>query len=187
MNARRLSSLSNSPIYAVVSPSLLAAISRLISLDTVRSVSCPLPDPVVWRLLVDEQRKRAAATGQHPQLAFGLTGPDAGLGHVPVAAWGGHVHLPYEGAAPADLFIKPGWRFTFPEYGGVTGSLSAVVYGLESLEVGYFCHHLLTNADMGELACASRAVIGEGWVSYESNRPYAEADRRWRFWALKND
>lgn len=186
MTPRRLSTLANGHLFPVVAPPMVAAIDRLIRLDTVRSVSCPFKDPAVWRVLADEQLRRAAASGLHPQLAFGLTGPDAGLGHVPLQAWGAYVHLPYEGAAPADLFIKPAWRYTFPEYGGADGSLSAVVHSVESLGIGYFCHHLLTNTDMGELACATREEIGDGWVAYESKRPYAQSDRRWALWALKD-
>lgn len=183
---KRYSKLTNGHLFPVVPALLLDAIARLVRLDTVRSVSCPFKDPAVWRVLVDEQRRRGALLGVHSQLAFGLTGPDAGLGHVPLTDWGGYVHLPYEGAAPADLFIRPAWRSTFPEYGGADGSLSAVVHGVESLEVGYFCQHLLTNDDMGELACATREDIGDGWVAYASKRPYVEADRRWALWALKD-
>lgn len=173
-------------MYSLLSSSLLAAIDRLIRLDTVRSVSCPFRDPAVWRLLVDEQGRRAEATGLHPQLAFGLSGPEVGLQHVPIADWGGSVHTPYEGAAPADLFITPSWRMTFAEYGGADGSLSAVVHGLESPTIGYYCHHLLTQTDLGELGCATREDLGDGWIAYASTRPYVEAVRRWTKWALRD-
>jgi len=179
MGPRRLTTLTSGPLYPLLSASLLAALARIVLLETVRSVSCPFRDPAAWRVLVTEQRRRSEATGLSPQLAFGLSGPDAGLPHVPLAAWGGHVHIPYEGAAPADLFIRPSWRLMFPEYGGVDGTLSAVVHGLESPGVGYFCHHLLTNEDLGELGCAGREELGEGWLHYTSKRPYLESARSW--------
>lgn len=186
MPPRRLTTLTTGALYPLLSASLLAALRRLAALPTVRSVSCPFRDPAVWRMLIDEQLRRAADSALHPQLAFGLTGPDAGLTHVPVAAWGGCVHVPYEGAAPADLFINPTWRVSFPEYGGADGSLSAVVHGIESPSIGYFCHHLVTNEDFGELDCAVREPLGAGWVHYASRRPYLEAARRWANWAARS-
>lgn len=187
MKRRPLTTLTSSPFYPLLSRALLEALGRIAALDTVRSVSCPFRDPAAWRVLVAEQRRRAEGTERHPQLVFGLSGPDAGLPHVPLDEWGGHVHIPYEGAAPADCFIRPSWRLMFPEYGGRDGSLSAVVHGLESPGVGYFCHHLLTNEDLGELACAEREELGEGWIHYASKRPYLESARRWTRWAVTAD
>lgn len=185
MPSKRLTPLTSGPLYTLLSPTLLDALAALLPLPTVRSVSCPFRDPAVWRLLIDEQRRRCAVNDAHPQRVFGLAGPDAGLTHVPVAEWGGHVHTPYEGAAPADLFIKPTWRVSFPEYGGADGSLSAVVHGVESPSIGYFCHHLVTHEDWGELGCASRTPLADGWVHYASKRPYLDVPRRWVHTALR--
>lgn len=175
---RRLIMTRRGQIYPLVSSAILETLAGLVLLETVGSVSCPFLDPAVWRLLVDEQLKRAHATGQHPQRAFGLAGPDSGLVHVPIKEWGGYVHIPYEGAAPADLFIKPAWRRTLPEYGQEDGSLSAVVHQIECPQVDYYCHHLLTNADMGDLPCATRAQVDEAWFLYSSKRPYIAFPRR---------
>ena len=95
------------------------------------------------------------------------------MGWVPYDDWGGMVHIPYEGYCGADLFIKPKWRNTFPAADKTGGSLSDIIFYVgEDYEYGYSCHYLLTNDDLGELNCASRQVVGDGWILYESNRLY---------------
>ncbi len=153
--------------------SLREALQDLITRGNVQSVSCPLHDTWLWRVLVEEQIRRAARTGLRLQSAFTLSGPDECLYDVPHEEWGGEVHIPFEGACGADLFIRPFWRNTFPEADKAGGSLSDVVfYPGEDAEYGYVCHYLLTTRDLGVLKCAERTAVGDGWFLYESNRPY---------------
>lgn len=155
-----------------VGAALLPVLQELLTRPTVHSVSCPLTNLDLWRCLAEEQIQRAERTGRSRQAAFTLSGPDSGL-VAPYEDWGADVNIPYEGACGADLFIKPDWRRTFPEVDARGGSLSDIVFGGESVpEIGYVCHYLLTQDDLGPLRCASRREVGDGWVLYESNRPY---------------
>jgi hypothetical protein len=148
---------------------LYEAIARLAKLDTVQSISCPLPDFALWRLLVGEQVRRAQKLGVAPQSAFTLCGPDSGL-PVTICAedWGGAIHIPYEGACEGDLFVLPEWRVFHPERAQQGGSLAG---GLGVRD----CHYLLTPKDFGELESATRTVVGD-WVLYESRLPYNPSD-----------
>lgn len=151
---------------------LFELILDLIRRDDVQSVSCPLEDYALWRALVGEQVRRARLTGQHPQLAFGLRGPDSGLPEVDAEAWGGGIHIPYEGACDGDLFILPKWHRFFQEDAGSDGSLRRATRKC--------CHYVLMQADFGELACATRTVVGNtGWVFYQSNDPHRPCDHFW--------
>lgn len=153
-------------------PVLLGAIVELIQRETVQSVSCPFGDYWLWRRLIEEQVKRAERMQLPPQKAFSLSGPDGGLG-IPYQDWGGAVHIPYEGACGADLFIKPDWRKLFPENDAEGGRLSSVVFPTGEIPpLGYVCHYLLTAEDLGELRCATRVVLDGGWVLYESKGEY---------------
>lgn len=152
--------------------SLLPVLDELIIRANVESVSCPLTNLEIWRRLVEEQVRRSESAGISPQVAFTLSGPDGGIS-APYEDWGGDVHIPYEGACGADLFIKPTWRRVFLEADARGGSLSDIVFSGGSIpEFGYVCHYLLTQEDLGPLRCASRREVGEGWVLYESNGPY---------------
>jgi len=141
--------------------SVIKLIGELIKHDNVQSVSFPYNNSKVWRLLVAEQERRAQQTGKSLQEAFTLAGPDSGFGFDP-REWGGEVHIPYEGAFSADLFIAPQWRKFFRETNSATLSTSY--------------HHLLVKQDLGELHCAIRRDIGDGWYIYESTRPYVRVD-----------
>lgn len=102
------------PAKTGLSPALFQLIEDLISRETVQSVSCPLEDYALWRILVEQQVRRAERSGKPPQEAFKLGGPDSGLPFVVAEDWGGKVHIPYEGACTGGVFIKPGWRkFSF--------------------------------------------------------------------------
>lgn len=152
--------------------SLLPLLQDLITRANVQSVSCPLTSLAIWRALVEEQLRCSESSGFDPRVAFTLSGPDGGLS-APYEDWGGDVHIPYEGACGADLFIKPTWRRVFQEVDGRGGSLSDVVFDeLVRPEMGYVCHYLLTQEDLGPLQCATRREVGDGWVLYESNRLY---------------
>lgn len=57
---------------------LFEIISQLIEREDVQSVSCPVTDYALWRLLVEEQIRRAKTTGLSPQDAFYLSSCDGG-------------------------------------------------------------------------------------------------------------
>lgn len=139
-------------------------IASLVHRPDVQSVACPFTDEGLWRLLAEEQIRRADQSGLHPQHAFGLCGPDSGLPFDP-ADWGGYVHTPYEGICEADLFINPSWRGFNLQEGMGDGSLSAVTLGKP-------CHHLLLWGNRKEMDCATRIHVA-GWTLYSSKALYA--------------
>ncbi|PJC05092.1 MAG: hypothetical protein CO069_01370 [Gallionellaceae bacterium CG_4_9_14_0_8_um_filter_60_335] len=61
-----------------------------------------------------------------------------------------------------NLFVLPEWRNPYRETNSATLSSSY--------------HYLLAQRDFGELKCAIRHDIGDGWFLYESTRPYEKAD-----------
>lgn len=142
---------------------LLTVLSNVIRRDNVSSVSCPLTDPAIWKILIAEQRRRADSTGLPLQQAFGLSGPDGGLDEIPISEWGGQVHIPFEGACEADLFIQPVWHSFLVDKVRDGGKLRWAVRRR--------CHNILASQDYGELACATRTIVGER-VLYESTGPY---------------
>lgn len=88
---------------------LFELIVSLARRDEVRSLSCGFDDPVLWQELVWVQVQRAQREGCAPSEALLLAGPDSGLGHFEPEDRGGDVHIPYEGAREADVFVKPHW------------------------------------------------------------------------------
>lgn len=134
---------------------LFNLIQDLIGRENVQSVSCPLNDYVLWRLLVEQQVRRAGLSGKPPQEVFELSGPDSGLSFVMAKDWGGEVHIPYEGACTGSLFIKPGWR----------------KFSFETMR--HTCQFLLTQDDYGDQACASRTVVVDDWILYEYKGVYS--------------
>lgn len=165
--------------------SVITLIGDLIKRDNVQSVSCPFNNSKVWRLLVAEQVRRANQTGKSPQQAFTLAGPDSGFGFDP-ADWGGDVHIPYEGACMGDLFVVPGWRKLYPDWKdqfprsgdgrGDKATLGDYAHYMADPNTGDSCHYLLLQRDLGKLKCANRCEIGDGWIFYESNRPYVKVN-----------
>ena len=148
-----------------ITPALIALVADIIKRPSVQSVAFPQDHEGMWRMLVDEQIRRANATGLHPQHAFGLSGPDSGL-PFDLADWGGWVHTPYEGICAGDLFIKPSWRAFVPSQGmGADGTLTAA-------NANKACHHLLVAGHRPEMDCATRH-LGDGWTLYTSIRPYS--------------
>jgi hypothetical protein len=167
---RRCEVESKLSVESALPPRLFQAIPELIALETVQSVSCPFNDHSLWRLLVAEQTRRALRLGVSPQTAFGLNGPEGDLSLSEIVNdWGGRVHIPYEGACDADLFIKPHWYRFDPEVANASGCLE--------LGFGKRCNYLLTEEDCGELTCARRRVLGDGWILYESNAKYRPNNR----------
>lgn len=142
------------PARTALSLALFNLIQDLIGRTNVQSVSCPLKDYALWRLLVEQQVRRAELCGKPPQEAFRLSGPDSGLPLVMAKDWGGEVHIPYEGACTGSLFIKPGWRkFSFED-------------------MQFTCQYLLTQEDYGDQSCASRAAVVDGCILYEYKGVY---------------
>lgn len=167
----------------------------------VHSVSCPFRDTKLWEGLLREQLRRAQASGQAPQEAFFLAGPDSGIPGVaktfpgmedlPEDQWfdgstleerlGGKIHIPYEGVSGADLFIYPDWRKIYPEAWQEDGA------DLDSATAGKPCNHLLIEQDLAEPGCATRVgPIAGSWWLYSSKAPYKDCHRmprskpRWR-------
>lgn len=155
------------PESPAVPPPVFEAIVDLIRRDDVHSVSCPFAAYALWRLLVEEQVRRAEATGRPSQEAFCLCGPDSGLPGIEVEDWGGEVHIPYEGACGADLLILPSWHRFFADKVRDGGKLRYAV--------GKLCHHVLVRGDHGELASATRKVVGD-WTLYTSTAPYEDCN-----------
>lgn len=155
---------------------VIKVIGELIKRDNVQSVSCPFNNSKAWRLLVEEQVRRSKLMDIPLQKALTLCGPDSGFSFDP-ADWGGYVHIPYEGACMGDLFVLPEWRNLFIEQANKKGERATLAdyatYWVDP-EHGNFCHYLLLKRDMGELSCAHRQVVGDGWFLYESNRPYVK-------------
>lgn len=137
---------------------------ELIRRPDVRSVSCPYDDYALWRELVAEQVKRAKLSRLHVQDAFTLCGPDGGLWDTPIEAWGGYVHIPFEGLCGGDLLLRPKWRKFRVENGTRTGKLSTAA----SVPC---CYYVLSPEDFGEVPFATRELVGD-WVLYTSKEPY---------------
>lgn len=169
------------------------AILRLATTASIRSISCPFDDFVLWEGLLREQVRRAKASGLAPQQALFLAGPDSGIpgitppryiddeddGTSPATAdprtgklapdmWGGCVHIPFEGACEADLFILPGWHRVFPE------RMSAPGAKLSDLLAGKRCNYLLCDRSLGEIPGATRQEVA-GWTLYTSTSPHEDS------------
>ena len=149
---------------SIVFPTAVVKLIKvLIKRTDVQAVSFPYTDERVWRALVQEQLERARGTGRHRQNVFGLSGPDCGLPFDP-SDWGGYVHIPYEGMAEADLFVKsPSRGFHLP-YARGGGDLTAAMLGKQ-------CQHALIHGEHAEIDSATRTLV-EGWTLYTSTRAY---------------
>lgn len=143
------------------------ALEHLICDPSIRSVSCHLVDPKLWRLLIDEQKRRAIELNSSPQEAFCLCGPDCGLADIPVETWGGDVHTPYEGICDGDLFFLPHWRRFSSERLTETTKLGAAI--------AKRCNHLFVEGDFGELPGTNRRSFG-AWTMYSSRNPYDDCN-----------
>ncbi|ATG91419.1 hypothetical protein [Methylomonas koyamae] len=151
---------------------LFDLIDELITGATVQSVACPFNGFWIWRRLFQEQLKRSSKTNSKPLQAFSLSCADSTQVLAPYTSWGAELHRPYEGYCGADLFIKPKWRNTFPDTDREGGSLADIVFYGGEISPDHRCHYLLTDTDLGELKCATRREVGDGWVLYENNQPY---------------
>lgn len=134
-------------------------LADLIAKDDVHSVSCPFGVLNIWRILVEEQIKRAQRLGLSPDEVFPLYGPDTGLNHWP-EDWGGEVRIPYEGMFDSEVVFLPNWRLFHPEKAGIDGSLAKAMRMQR-------CRYLFVpkSRALGDLPCATREEIGD-WVLY---------------------
>lgn len=163
------------PAPSTLPADLFELIMRLAKQEDVRSVSCPLTDYWLWRELVAEQVRRSLAQGVEPEAALLLSGPDSGVpfvyDHICRAGreWGGDIHIPFEGACSADLFIQPEWFGFGSAEARVAPTLSQAVFGPHAEARKKTCTYLLTRwGKLGEIASATRTVVGE-WVLYGPN------------------
>lgn len=178
-----------------LTPELQKTIRALAQQPDIRSISCPFDDFFLWEDLIREQVRRAKATSLPPQEALCLMGPDSGIpgitsprfiddedaaGNNPAEpdprtgllaphAWGGEVHIPYEGACGADLFILPKWHNLFPERLLAPGAKLSYLLG------GRKCNYLLTNRNIGEISCATRVEVS-GWFLYTNSAPHVDCN-----------
>lgn len=143
------------------------AIQALLKREDVNSVSCPFLDPEIWRILIAEQVKRAKATGLPAREALFLCGCSNEIESLPISAWGGDVHIPYDGISGADLFIVPEWHKVNSELPLRGGRLCSAVLGKR-------CHHLLLSKDYGDWRRATRQAVGT-WYLYSSTDPYVKS------------
>jgi hypothetical protein len=119
----------------------------------------PHADYALWRGLVSEQVKRAAAEGVAPQEALFLAGPDSGAPYVPAADWGGELHIPYEGACDADVFVLPDWH-------GWDRISAAYAKSAIAGVPNHKCRKVLISArDLGQFEAEER-VTCDGWFVY---------------------
>jgi hypothetical protein len=73
----------------------------------------------------------------------------------------------------ADLLIQPSYRRANLENDAEDGQLVTLFQSWGySVKRGWICHYVLTPEDLGELACAHRTEVGDGWVLYESKQQY---------------
>lgn len=179
----------------LLTPELRSAILRLAKQPDIRSISCPFDNFHLWEGLLREQVQRSQQSGVPPQEALCLVGPDSGIpgitpprfiddedaaethppepdpqtGLLAPHAWGGEVHIPYEGACGADLFILPQWHNVFPERMFNPGAKLSYLLG------GKRCNYLLTNRPLGELPCAIRQDVA-GWSLYISTAEHQDCN-----------
>ncbi len=96
--------------------------------DDVKSLSCGIDDRMLWRELVWVQVQRALRTRALPQSELFLAGPEGGIRHAEPEDWGGGIHIPYEGACEADVFVKPGWHAFDEQRARANGTVAAGLF-----------------------------------------------------------
>ncbi len=133
----------------------------------------PYSDYKLWRRLCKEQLIRSDRTGYPPEEAFPLSGLDGNMWTIPYEDWGADIHIPYSGTCMADLLLQTERHRPQLVRDAEGGHLVDVFSSWgPSVEDGNICHYVLTPKDLGQLKCAHRTDVGEGWVLYESKQPY---------------
>ena len=90
-----------------IDDNILSFLQDLITRESeVKSVSTNIQNERIWKILVEEQLSRSSRLGVSPQCAFRLNGPDTVGFDACIVAWGGRVHIPWEGFAAGDLIIS---------------------------------------------------------------------------------
>jgi NAD-dependent SIR2 family protein deacetylase len=108
-----------------------------------------------FRMMCNEQRRRASAAGCEPGQALRLSaGADPMIDNT---AWGTELHFFLEGLGYGDLHVEEGHRTR----AGSVGSLA----GLMKSGWRRFGRHILSSEDQGELPGYDRSR-GEGWYLY---------------------
>jgi hypothetical protein len=136
-------------------------IRNLIAKPEVTSVACGYNSYPIWRILCEEQIRRAKSSGDVPGAVFRLyAADDCCYGDVG-RNWGAEIHTSYEGMVIGDVTILPQWRRFDVSKAGEGGSLSAALRTSDS------CQFLLipSSRDFGEIACANRTEL-DGWIVY---------------------
>ncbi len=126
----------------------------------VKSISAAVKDYQLWRGLVWEQVKRSRAEGVPPKDALFLAGSDSGAGRVRAADWGGDLHIPYEGACEADVYVLPTWR-VWDQVAAIEAD--SVLAGL--LYMRHLPKVLIATRDLGQFAAEER-IVCDGWFVY---------------------
>ena len=162
---RRMNSHPLPPGERILPVALQEYLRELVTRPETLSASCEGGDYHLWRILIDEQLRRAETTGLPPQEAFGLCSADHGIPWLPSDFLGADVHVPYEGICGGDIFFLPRW-FKFDAEAAVkAGNLSGGTHGKH-------CRYLITDRDFGDLSCATRRAFG-GWFVYEDKNHLA--------------
>ena len=141
-----------------IDPGLFELITSLARRKDVNRVSCPFDDRVLWRALVWEQVQRAKAQAVAPSAALFLAGPDSGMAGAVAEEWGGDIHIPYEGAHDADLFVRPDWHEFHRDRALAAGTVRV---GLANKAHRY----AIVEGDLGEFPRDERVRCGE-WTLY---------------------
>ena len=138
---------------------LFELITSTAKLEEVSSVSCQFNDRILWRALVWEQIGRASKLGVAPEKAFALSGPDSGLTDAVAGDWGGDIHIPWEGAAGADLYVQPDWQLFDRDRALAAGSVRAGVAWRNAHR------YAILRGDPGEFVHDVRVRCGD-WTMY---------------------
>lgn len=139
------------------SAELIELIVSMARREDVHGVSCPFKDLSIWLALFREQLKRADRTGLAPREALFLAGPDGGIPHIHAEDFGASVHVPFEGAHEADLFVQPAWFGIDTDTAQQAQSIRAGLWGKT-------CKYFLSHRDYGDFAGDSKLKCGDWWL-----------------------
>jgi hypothetical protein len=156
---RWVSAESLPPGDQVMPACLYKYLCELVARPDTRSVACAFRDYQLWRMLINEQLKRAEAAGIPPGEALVLSCGDMGIPWLPSDFLGADVNVPEMGFSSGDIFVVPGAMRFSVEAANEAGNLSGGIGGR-------YCRYVVTDRDYGELPYAPRKGF-EGWFVYE--------------------